>query len=131
MDAIQQGYLGVTGANPLNFGPPIGVGTLQGAPWSGLIGSGIGGVLGGQNMGRAAQELGGFGAGIPMAQTDPVAAAYAQQAQLALQSQLAPPQLVPQGIAGYGPAFLGQAGIGGIFASPYFGFWCKQGAIGR
>jgi hypothetical protein len=128
---IQQGYNPMTAAYAsqpyaTQFGPPREYGQqgLFGSPvnpLSGLMGSGIPGLLGGQSFGRQpGQGMEGFGGmfqpyGNPYGNIDPMTAAHlqqtqlgqqgqygqqthpAQQAQLALQAQLA--QLVQQQVA--------------------------------
>ncbi|WP_229256656.1 hypothetical protein [Duganella lactea] len=75
------------------------LGGLLGAPLGGLIGRGIGGLFGNANLGRQiGQAAGGIGGGLLPFGLDPVAAAYAQQAQqqqLLQQAQMG--QLAPQG----------------------------------
>jgi hypothetical protein len=77
------------------------LGGLIGAPLGGLIGRGIGGLFGNANLGRQiGSAAGGIGGGLLPFGVDPVAAAYAQQAQqqqLLQQAQLAQQGLAPQG----------------------------------
>src|SRR5471030_1838657 len=104
-------------------------GSLIGAPLGGLIGRGIGGLLGNSNLGnQIGQIAGGIGGSILPFNADPVAAAYAQQAQQqALQQQLQQlqqGQLAPQGwfgnLIGSVAQPLGGA-IGGLFGNSGIG----------
>src|SRR5258708_17480783 len=96
---IQQGYNAMAGAtyasqsSPWQCGQgPLGV---TGTPFGGVIGSGILGLLGNQNIGRQpGQVIDGVSGmfqpygNIPYSNLDPVTAALIQQSQIAQQSQL-------------------------------------------
>lgn len=96
---IQQGYNPMTTAGYASqpygtqlgqqspFGQPGGFGN-GGNPLSGLIGSGLPGLLSSQNVGRPVID-GANGIFQPYSNIDPMTAAYGQQAQLAQQVQLA------------------------------------------
>ena len=73
-------------------------GGLIGAPLGGLIGRGVGGLFGNSNLGhQIGQFAGGIGGSLLPFSADPVAAAYAQQAQQQqLQQQLLQQQLQQQ-----------------------------------
>ena len=78
-------------------------GGLIGAPLGGLIGRGIGGLFGNANLGRQiGSAAGGIGGGLLPFGTDPVAAAYAQQAQQQALQQAQLAQLAQQGLAPQG-----------------------------
>src|SRR5258708_38135818 len=87
MDGIQQGYPGVA-----QFAPQGLFGNLAGAPLGGMIGSGIPGLFGQQNVGRQMGQVTNGMGGVfsPYNAVDPVTAAYLQQVQQAQQGQLAP-----------------------------------------
>jgi hypothetical protein len=93
---IQQGYNPLTSASYTSPfyasqpGQPAMFGNAT-APFGGLIGSGIGGLLGGQNIGRQpGQGVDGIGGMFQSSPNiDPVTAAQIQTAQLAQQAQVA------------------------------------------
>ncbi len=89
---IQQGYPGVA-----QFAPQGLFGNLAGGPLGGMIGSGIPGLFGQQNVGRQMGQVTNGMGGVfsPYNAVDPVTAAYLQQAQQAQQGQLARTQLNP------------------------------------
>jgi hypothetical protein len=89
---IQQGYNPLTSAAYASqpYAPQSG----QASPFGGVIGSGIGGLFGGQNIGRQpGQGIDGIGGMFQnYGNLDPMTAAHIQQAQLAQQMQLAQQQ---------------------------------------
>src|SRR5260370_37614108 len=131
MDGIQQGYPGVTGAYAPPFTPQSVFGNMPGAPLGGMMGSGIAGLLGQQNLNRPIGQVtnGIGGTFLPLTATDPVTAAYLQQIQLAQQAQLASqPQFVPQAqlaLQGLFGNLLGSQALGypsaGVFGNPVTG----------
>ena len=131
---IQQGYPGVAGAYAPPFAPQgfFGqsyLGNVPGAPLGGMIGNGIAGLLGQQNLNRPIGQVtnGIGGTFLPVTATDPVTAAYLQQIQLAQQAQLASqPQFVPQAqlaLQGLFSNLLGSQALGypnaGVFGNPH------------
>jgi hypothetical protein len=96
---IQQGYNPLTSAAYASqpYASQFGQSGMFGgapSPFGGLVGSGIGGLLGGQNIGRQpGQVIDGIGGmAQPYGNIDPMTAAQIQQAQLAQQLQLAQQQ---------------------------------------
>ena len=101
------------------------LGGLLGAPLGGLIGRGIGGLFGNPNLGRQiGQAAGGIGGGFLPFSVDPVAAAYAQQAQQQQLMQAQMGQLAPQGWLGNLVKSVAQplgGAIGGAFGNAGLG----------
>jgi len=129
---IQQGYNPMAaGAYASQLGPQGLSHGLAGAPLAGLVGSGIAGLLTGQNARQPGQFVDGFGGTLVPHTADPVTAYLQQiqlaqlQAQLAQQGQVAPQgQFAHQGWFGHPAGSIGQplnATIGGIFGNPYVG----------
>ncbi len=114
---IPQAYAGTIGVGGPQIGPQGLAGSPQTVPFGGLMSSGIGGLFGAANLPRQ------FGAGgiFPNAGLDPMAALYAQQAQLA-------PGLVPAW-GGLGP----QATFGNLVQNldPVTGAYLQQNPLLR
>src|SRR5262245_13023920 len=99
---------------PQQLAPQGIFGSLLGGPVGGFLGCALGGVFGNPNLGRQiGQTAGAIGGGFLPFNVDPMAAAYAQQAQ----QQLAQQQLAPQGFFGDLIGHVGQplgGAIGGL-----------------